>query len=424
MITEESEHILVKSFDEKCQLSKPDPDTTSSTDTDNEDEHEFSCSTPINVGSKSCSHISDVPNQKQPVHHISGSTNQVNNSLVEFERYEQMVINGNNQSFTNKNQQLEQNNESLNMSQSTQYQPMFQAPIHQMEGLLFNLRSNYNKVPGQQQQQDKSEEYLFEPKEPLNSSFNFQSMATKILPMTGPIFTTSNTCAATKAPEAVTNYNYSRTGDNLIALESRLENETLRRQHCEKQIHELNEHLLELQQQLAIASSLDKKRDMFVQNMDTSLQKILDSWKQKEVEAERSLEEARLQRQELVATEQKSAMRLQLLGGELRVTQESLIGEKVRTQELSNEVGTLKGALNDALESYIDRKNEVERLRGELEVLRTQAEQSRVELAGLRREMKEKDEVARRDKDNGALEVEGLQAKNKLLADKNEVSLV
>lgn len=416
MIPEESEHILVKSFDEKCQLSRPGPDT------DTETEHEFSCSTPTNVGSKSCSHIGDTPSQKQSAHHISSSTSQVNNSLVEFERYEQMATHGHDQSFTDESHQLEQNNESLNMSQSTQYQPMFQAPIHHMEDLLFNLRSNYNKVPGQQQP-IKSEEYLFEAKEPLNSSFNFQNMASKILPMTGPIFAASNTSPATKAPEAATNYSYSRAGDNLVALESRLENETLRRQHCEKQIHELNEHLLELQQQLAIASSLDKKRDMFVQNMDTSLQKILDSWKQREVRAERSLEEARLERQGLVASEQKSAMRLQLLEGELRVTQESLIGERVRAQELGKEVDTLKSALNDALESYIDRKNEVERQRGELEVLRTQAEQSRVEMAGLRREMKEKDEEARRDKENGALEVEGLQAKNKLLTDKNEVGL-
>jgi chromosome segregation ATPase len=212
---------------------------------------------------------------------------------------------------------------------------------------------------------------LFEPKqqaEAINSSFNFQNMASKILPKTGPIFTAAEQrtislkegLMQTAELEGFGGMNfYSRTGDQLMALESRLENETLRRQHCEKQIHELNEHLLELQQQLAIANSLDKKRDMFVQSMDASLQKILDNWKQREAKADKSLDKLRIERDELLAREQKHLMRLQFLESELKVSTENLISEKVKTQELQNEVAMLKSALNDALESYIDRKNEV-----------------------------------------------------------------
>jgi hypothetical protein len=62
--------------------------------------------------------------------------------------------------------------------------------------------------------------------------------------------------------------------EKLIEIESQLENEIFRRKHCEKQIFELNQSILELQQQLAVANGIEKKHELFAENMDISIQKV------------------------------------------------------------------------------------------------------------------------------------------------------
>ncbi len=155
--------------------------------------------------------------------------NQHNTSLIEFEQNEKLA------------------DESLDISQSTIYHSYTpSSPIAQMENLLNNLRSNYKPQKSTANTQ------------PFNQSFDFNDMAAKILPMTSQVFTSP-------ARPANQPQDFHRKGDQLVLLETRLENETLRRQHCEKQIAELNEHLLEVQQQLTVANCLDKRRDLFVQ---------------------------------------------------------------------------------------------------------------------------------------------------------------
>ena len=219
------------------------------------DKNEFSCSTPVN-------HLNQSDCLPSPVEVLSNlnKINMSSNSLIEFEQYEKMV-----------EQRSEPPPHDSTLDTSTAYQSLFTAPINQMENLLANLRSNYN---GHQQLNAKSDEQAIKS---INDSFNFKSMVHKILPMSGQMFT-GEPHAVPKKEAGFHQYNenngYFRKGDQLAALENRLENETLRRQHCEKQIYELNEHLLELQQQLAVANCLDKKRDLFVQNMDVTLHKV------------------------------------------------------------------------------------------------------------------------------------------------------
>ena len=62
--------------------------------------------------------------------------------------------------------------------------------------------------------------------------------------------------------------------EKLVKIESQLESEIFRRKHCEKQICDLNQSILELQQQLAVANGLEKKHELFAQNMDISIQKV------------------------------------------------------------------------------------------------------------------------------------------------------
>ncbi len=199
-------------------------------------------------------------------------------------------------------------------------------------------------------------------------------------------------------------------------LETRLENETLRRQHCEKQIHELNEHLLEVQQQLTIANCMDKRRDLFVQGMDASLQRVLADWRARQQEAVTSLRRAKLERQQLAESESKARIKAEFVDKELTESKQSLVEEKVRCQELANEVATLKKALNDALQSYIDRSNEVERQGRQLAEMHEEKRAAAEEAQRLRQSLAKAGEELEANR----TEMEELKAKNRLVVEKNE----
>lgn len=166
----------------------------------------------------------------------------ITNSLIEFEETEKLVAN---QSIVSTNSALK-------------------APITQMESMLKNLRSNYNYKESDILNPIRVLEET--PKCVDQSLNNIEALMKDIMPLN----------AKYQPPEQQKTFNsYTRKNDHISALENRLENEIVRRQHCEKQIHELNEHMLELEQQLAVAEGLDKKRETFAKNMDLSLQKVV-----------------------------------------------------------------------------------------------------------------------------------------------------
>ncbi|XP_072447693.1 uncharacterized protein cntrob isoform X3 [Chiloscyllium punctatum] len=94
-------------------------------------------------------------------------------------------------------------------------------------------------------------------------------------------------------------------GEELVAESSLYENQILkdtldkertRRKHCEKQIQSLQNKILELQQQLAVAVSADRKKDIMIEQLDKTLVKVVDGWKKhdsEKSEAMRQLQEDR-----------------------------------------------------------------------------------------------------------------------------------
>ena len=246
-----------------------------------ENELKFSCSTPIKFyvddeqdlnsnheaqSESTSTTATSSPKQKDD------SGNEVN--LVEAEKPTEKPLK---EEFYNysllefeENEKKANQNNSSKMTDSS-FRSSLKAPINQMENLLSNLRSNYNYKnnladnPGMQVRKGQS---------------SFSTRKPAIEPMANKIVSTDQQLIQVHAEthDAVKQKQqqapYFRKTDQLVALESRLENEIFRRQHCEKQILELNENLLELQQQLAVANGLDKKRELFAQNMDISIQKV------------------------------------------------------------------------------------------------------------------------------------------------------
>ncbi|KAK6478093.1 centrobin-like [Huso huso] len=67
-------------------------------------------------------------------------------------------------------------------------------------------------------------------------------------------------------------------------LRDSVEKERTRRRHCEKQIQNLHNKTLELQQQLALAVSADRKKDIMIEQLDKTLAKVVEGWKKHEAE--------------------------------------------------------------------------------------------------------------------------------------------
>ena len=159
--------------------------------------------------------------------------NSVNSSLIEFEQNEILA--------------------ELTLSNSYYECPKLKEPLKQMEHLIMSLRSNYEL-----------EKLSTSPKNNENlRELDLRSMANRILPLCGKqLFNV----------DKETIFESDRFND----IEDRLENEKIRREHCEKEIRELNQKNLELQQKLAVSYEIEKKNAIFIQNADSNLQKVND----------------------------------------------------------------------------------------------------------------------------------------------------
>uniref|UniRef100_UPI00398EC87F centrobin n=1 Tax=Pristiophorus japonicus TaxID=55135 RepID=UPI00398EC87F len=72
-------------------------------------------------------------------------------------------------------------------------------------------------------------------------------------------------------------------------LKDTLDKERTRRKHCERQIQTLQNRILELQQQLAVAVSADRKKDIMIEQLDKTLVKVVEGWKKHDTEKSEAL---------------------------------------------------------------------------------------------------------------------------------------
>ncbi|KAG8507125.1 Centrobin, partial [Galemys pyrenaicus] len=67
-------------------------------------------------------------------------------------------------------------------------------------------------------------------------------------------------------------------------LRDALDSEHTRRKHCERHIHSLQTRVLELQQQLAVAVTADRKKDIMIEQLDKTLARVVEGWNRHEAE--------------------------------------------------------------------------------------------------------------------------------------------
>ncbi|KAK0066642.1 centrobin [Biomphalaria pfeifferi] len=144
-------------------------------------------------------------------------------------------------------------------------------------------------------------------------------------------------------------------------LRDSLEKEKYRRKHCEEHIQKLNAKLLEVQQQLAVAISTDKRKDLMIEQLDRQLAKVVEGWKKRELEKDEFLKVLTHEKVQIEETLQSQQNMINSFERELALTVEQLRAEKEQSNQIIND---LKEKLKDSRE---EKEHAVEALETEQE---------------------------------------------------------
>ncbi|XP_061089427.1 uncharacterized protein cntrob isoform X1 [Conger conger] len=164
-------------------------------------------------------------------------------------------------------------------------------------------------------------------------------------------------------------------------LRDSLERERARRKHHEKQIQVLQNKALQLQQQLALAVSADRKKDIMIEQLDKTLAKVVEGWRRHE--EEKSAGVRRLQEQKEVAEQAQLKQQEVLVRFEQSLSQaaETLDREQKRAEELRISKGQLEQQLAELSAQLQEQTRQREEARGVEEQLRLQAQEAQASLA-------------------------------------------
>uniref|UniRef100_A0A6I8PFL1 Centrobin, centriole duplication and spindle assembly protein n=1 Tax=Ornithorhynchus anatinus TaxID=9258 RepID=A0A6I8PFL1_ORNAN len=236
----------------------------------------------------------------------------------------------------------------------------------------------------------------------------------------------------------------SRDQPELQGLKDALDTEHTRRRHCERHIQSLQTRVLELQQQLAVALSADRKKDLMIEQLDKTLARVVEGWNRHEAErAEvlRGLQEERQaaeltrgQQQETVARleqslsqamealslEQKGASQQQREREVLEEARMALTRSLEREQQRSR---SLQAERDEALAGRLDERRQLENLRAALEEqAQAQAQRERQQQDQCQALREEARAQLERERANGQREAQAaLEARQQLSSAQAEV---
>ncbi|XP_036404325.1 uncharacterized protein cntrob, partial [Megalops cyprinoides] len=155
-------------------------------------------------------------------------------------------------------------------------------------------------------------------------------------------------------------------------LRESLERERARRKQYEKQIQVLQSKALQLQQQLAMAVSADRKKDIMIEQLDKTLAKVVEGWRRHE--EEKSAGVRRLQEEKEAAVKAQATQQEVLLRFEQSLSQaaETLDREQKRTEELRSANQQLERELAELAARLEEENQEGERVRAERDEARAE----------------------------------------------------
>nr|XP_055160979.1 centrobin isoform X4 [Nyctereutes procyonoides] len=129
---------------------------------------------------------------------------------------------------------------------------------------------------------------------------------------------------------------------DLQGLRDALDSEHTRRKHCEHHIQSLQTRVLELQQQLAVAVTADRKKDIMIEQLDKTLARVVEGWNRHEAERAEVLRGLQEERQAAEITRSKQQETVTHLEQSLSEAMEALNREQESARLQQREKETLE----------------------------------------------------------------------------------
>ncbi|XP_007457866.1 PREDICTED: centrobin [Lipotes vexillifer] len=176
---------------------------------------------------------------------------------------------------------------------------------------------------------------------------SFDSDSTATLLNTRPLHDLSPSSSAQALEELFPCYTSLRSGPPLNppdfqGLRDALDSEHTRRKHCERHIQSLQTRVLELQQQLAVAVTADRKKDIMIEQLDKTLARVVEGWNRHEAERTEVLRGLQEERQAAELTRSKQQETVTRLEQSLSEAMEALNREQEGARLQQRERETLE----------------------------------------------------------------------------------
>ncbi|XP_045842030.1 centrobin isoform X6 [Meles meles] len=237
---------------------------------------------------------------------------------------------------------------------------------------------------------------------------SFDSDSTATLLNTRPLQDLSPSSSAQALEELFPRYASLRPGPpvnppDFQGLRDALDSEHTRRKHCERHIQSLQTRVLELQQQLVVAVTADRKKDVMIEQLDKTLARVVEGWNRHEAERAEVLRGLQEERQAAELTRSKQQETVTHLEQSLSEAMEALTREQESARLQQRERETLeeeRQALTLSLELEQQRSRALQEERDEaragqlsehrqLETLRLALEEERQAWAQQERQLQE-----------------------------------
>ncbi|XP_077924017.1 centrobin isoform X5 [Halichoerus grypus] len=175
---------------------------------------------------------------------------------------------------------------------------------------------------------------------------SFDSDSTATLLNTRPLQGLSPSSSAQALEELFPRYASLRPGPphnppDFQGLRDALDSEHTRRKHCERHIQTLQTRVLELQQQLVVAVTADRKKDSMIEQLDKTLARVVEGWNRHEAERAEVLRGLQEERQAAELTRSKQQETVTHLEQSLSEAMEALNREQESARRQQRERETL-----------------------------------------------------------------------------------
>ncbi|XP_058266899.1 centrobin isoform X1 [Hemibagrus wyckioides] len=175
----------------------------------------------------------------------------------------------------------------------------------------------------------------------------------------------------------------------LQLIRESLERERARRKHLEQQLLAVQNKALGLQQQLSLAVSADRKKDIMIEQLDKTLEKVVEGWRRHEKEKSEGVRRLQEEKEAAESTQQKQREALACVEKSLSEAAETLDKERKHNEELQN---TNKQLECDKVELHVcvgELEQEVEHLRAEVEEKKAETERLQTQSQDLQQQLEQ-----------------------------------